>query len=52
MVFAAPFWFYKFDPWAYGPPVIGQRDIAKEDAPSLLVVFISLCVGAVGRLGF
>jgi hypothetical protein len=41
MIVAAPSWFYKFFPWAYGPPVIGQRDIAKEDAPSFLVVFIN-----------
>jgi hypothetical protein len=33
MVFAAPSWFYKLGPWAYGPPVIGKRDIAEGVEP-------------------
>jgi hypothetical protein len=40
MIVAVPSWFYTFGPSAYGPPVIGKRDIAKEDAPGLFVVFI------------
>jgi hypothetical protein len=56
MIFAAPSWFYKFGPWAYGPPAIGKRDIAKEDAPSLLRTFRAVCVTGhnlpISRLAF